>query len=181
MFKNVKFKTIVKFQYLLILSVIMLINVSCGLKVPAQNNSRPMPAKFKDAMPKVDQPYIVGLDSVPFSKIDQVPLYPGCETLKTPLEQKRCTSQKVLNHINTNFNTDIGKKYKLKGMNKIIVHFEFDKDGNIANVKASASHPKLEEEALRVINSLPEMIPGEHDGKKVGVGFSLPIVFEIYE
>ncbi|HBR54019.1 MAG TPA: energy transducer TonB, partial [Flavobacteriaceae bacterium] len=48
-------------------------------------------------------------------------------------------------------------------------------------VRARAAHPSLEEEAVRVVSALPAMLPGEQEGKKVGVIYALPIIFEINE
>ena len=39
----------------------------------------------------------------------------------------------------------------------------------------------LNHEALRVINSLPDFIPGEQNGKKVSVYYTLPIVFSLVD
>ncbi|MFK5957457.1 MAG: energy transducer TonB, partial [Lutibacter sp.] len=54
-----------------------------------------------------------------------------------------------------------------------------DKEGNIAGVKSRAPHIALQEEAIRVINLLPKMIPGKQDGNAVGVKYSLPIAFKV--
>ena len=37
--------------------------------------------------------------------------------------------------------------------------FKIDKEGNITNVNARAPHQSLADEAIRVITSLPKMIP----------------------
>ena len=39
--------------------------------------------------------------------------------------------------------------------------------------------PSLEQEAVRVVSKLPQMLPGEKDGKVVGVMYALPIIFDI--
>ena len=62
-----------------------------------------------------------------------------------------------------------------------LVNFEIDKRGKIKDLKARATHKKLEEEALRVIKLLPDFIPGENNGEKVDVPLSIPIVFMIAE
>jgi protein TonB len=46
-------------------------------------------------------------------------------------------------------------------------------------VRARAPHPRLEKEAVEVVQSLPNMTPGKQRGKPVGVLYSLPIVFDI--
>lgn len=118
---------------------------------------------------------------VPFAVIDQVPIYPGCEGLAGNEEQKKCMSEKIQEHVQKNFNTTMGKELGLTGQNRVIVQFKINKNGEIVDVKSRAPHPKLEEEAKRVINSIPQMIPGKQRGKEVGVMYSLPIVFQVGE
>jgi hypothetical protein len=118
---------------------------------------------------------------VPFAVIDQVPIYPGCEGLAGNEEQKKCMSQKIQEHVQENFNTNMGKELGLTGQNRVIVQFKINRNGEIVDVKSRAPHPKLEEEAKRVINSLPQMTPGEQNGTAIGVMYSLPIVFQVGE
>jgi hypothetical protein len=61
------------------------------------------------------------------------------------------------------------------------VQFKIDNTGNVVDIRSKAPHPDLEIEATRIVNSLPQMIPGEHKGKKVAVSYSLPILFIIDE
>lgn len=118
---------------------------------------------------------------VPFAVIEQVPVFPGCENLSSNDEQKKCMSEKIQDYVNKNFNTSLGKELNLSGVNRIIVQFKIDKQGNIAEVRSRAPHPDLEIEAERVINSLPSMEPGKQGGVEVGVMYSLPIVFQVGE
>ncbi|WP_239970528.1 M56 family metallopeptidase [Confluentibacter citreus] len=114
---------------------------------------------------------------VPFAVIDNVPVFPGCENLASREEKMDCTSKSITEHIGKNFNTDMAVKLGLKGRQRILVIFKIDVDGNIVGVQSRAPHPSLEAEAIRVINTLPKMVPGEHNGKKVIVPYSLPIMF----
>ncbi|MGM0392618.1 MAG: M56 family metallopeptidase, partial [Bacteroidota bacterium] len=98
---------------------------------------------------------------VPFAVIDQVPVFPGCENLSSNEEQKKCMSDKIQEYVNKNFNTSLGKELNLSGVNRIIVQFKIDKQGDIVEVRSRAPHPDLEVEAERVINSLPSMEPGK--------------------
>ncbi|WBX70778.1 energy transducer TonB [Tenacibaculum retecalamus] len=59
------------------------------------------------------------------------------------------------------------------------MQFKIDKDGSITDVNARAPHPKLKEAAMEMIKKLPKMKPGEQRGKKVRVGYTLPITFEV--
>ncbi|WP_299117795.1 M56 family metallopeptidase [uncultured Winogradskyella sp.] len=120
-----------------------------------------------------------GKDEVPYAVIDKAPTYDECSNLSGEKEKKKCTSQEIAKFVNKNFNIDLAEKLNLSGRQRITVLFKIDEGGNIASVKARAPHPELEEEAKRVINMLPKMIPGEHAGEAVTVPYTLPIVFQI--
>ncbi|HEY9220616.1 MAG TPA: M56 family metallopeptidase [Lutibacter sp.] len=120
----------------------------------------------------------IEIEEVSFAEIDNVPVYPGCEGTEEELED--CLQGKIATYVNANFNAKLGKELSLKtGLNKVFVMFKIDKEGNISEAKARAPHKKLEEEAIRVITSLPKMTPGKHKGKTVGVKYSLPIAFMV--
>ncbi|NGX84432.1 M56 family metallopeptidase [Aequorivita sp. KMM 9714] len=119
-----------------------------------------------------------GMD-VPYSVIDQVPTYPGCSGDNETM--RKCMSTKIAESINSNFNTSIVNDLNISGRQRIAVQFKIDKTGNVTDVRARAKHPELEAEAMRVVNLLPQMKPGEQKGEKVGVLYSLPIVFDVVE
>lgn len=125
-----------------------------------------------------ERTYAEGAD-VPFAVVDQVPVFPGCGVLGSNEEQKRCMSEKVQEFVTRNFDTGLGKKFGLTGVNQVNLVFKISPEGNITNVSARAPHPALEAEAIRVVEGLPKMIPGEQNGEKVGVSYSLPIVFQV--
>ena len=115
---------------------------------------------------------------VPFSVIENVPVFPGCESGNNDAK-KACMSEKIAQFINKKFNTELAQDLGLDGIQRIIVVFKIDKTGNITDVRARAPHPKLEAEAARVVNLLPKMKPGKQRGKAVTVPYSLPIKFQI--
>ena len=117
---------------------------------------------------------------IPFGLIDQVPVFPGCENLSNK-EQRKCMSMRIAKHVNFNFNIKVADSLKLKGKQRINVIFKISNEGHVVDIRSRAPHPDLEEEAIRVINTLPKFIPGEHQGKQVNVPYSLPIIFEIAE
>ena len=119
--------------------------------------------------------------SVPFSVIENVPVFPGCENLGTNEERKECMSKKISQFVSENFDTGLPKDLGLTGVNRVYVQFKIDKTGEIVNVNARAAKPELEVEAKRVVSELPQIKPGEHEGEKVGVLYSLPITFQINE
>lgn len=116
---------------------------------------------------------------VPFSVIENVPVFPGCEREKNNAGRKKCMSDKISKFINKNFNTELASDLGLEGVQRIIVVFKIDKTGNITGVRSRAPHPRLQDEAARVVNKLPKMKPGRQRGKAVTVPYSLPIKFQI--
>ncbi|APY10581.1 blaR1 peptidase M56 family protein [Seonamhaeicola sp. S2-3] len=116
---------------------------------------------------------------VPFAVIEQVPVFPGCEGLSNNNDRKACMSKEISMFVNENFNTKIAKEHNLTGKQRINVIFKINKAGNVVALQARAPHPALEVEAIRVISSLPKMIPGKQKGKLVNVPYSLPIIFQV--
>ena len=209
MLQKSKSKNIAKIKYLAILPLlaIMLTIVSCSTKdqstseindvsisTQLDNLTQSVQAKgelSEEEMAKFKELVAITLEGsnksnnksasygsdVPFALIEQVPLFPGCEELSSNEEQKKCMSSKIQEHIMKNFNSEAGKG--LTGVNRVIVQFKINKEGKIENVKARAASPELEKEGIRVVESLPQMVPGKQDGQEVGVMYSLPIVFQV--
>lgn len=63
---------------------------------------------------------------------------------------------------------------------KVYVTFVVDKNGEVANARiARGVDPSLDQEALRVVNSLPKWIPGKQRGQNVNVSYTVPINFAL--
>ena len=116
---------------------------------------------------------------VPFAVIENVPVYPGCEKKRSNAEKKKCMSEKVQKFVQKKFNTELAGDLGLEGRQRIAVQFKIDKNGDVVNVRARAPHPKLEQEAVKVVKALPKMLPGRQRGTAVGVLYSLPILFHV--
>jgi TonB family protein len=71
---------------------------------------------------------------------------------------------------------EIAQKNGIQG--KVYVTFVVAKDGSVTNAKiARGVDPALDQEALRVVNSLPKWKPGKQRGKEVNVSYTVPINF----
>lgn len=63
---------------------------------------------------------------------------------------------------------------------KVIVSFTVEKDGCISDIKILRSlDPDCDEEAIRLIQSMPAWTPGKQGDKPVRVRMNLPIVFKL--
>ncbi|MEO5787741.1 M56 family metallopeptidase, partial [Gelidibacter sp.] len=118
---------------------------------------------------------------VPFATIDEVPLFEGCEPTGSKEVDKDCTSRKVAEFVNKNYNTNLATELGLTGRQRINVIFKIGKDGKVRDVMSRAPHPGLEAEAIRVIKSMPDFTPGKQKGETVTVPYSLPILFQVSE
>ncbi len=63
---------------------------------------------------------------------------------------------------------------------KVVVRFVVSKTGKVENPEIMRSiSPELDAEALRVVGTLPNFIPGQSDGKPVACHYALPISFSL--
>jgi protein TonB len=117
---------------------------------------------------------------VPFAVIENVPIYPGCENAGNNEAKKKCMSEQVMKFVQKKFDNELANDLGLDaGRQRISVQFKIDRSGNVVNVRARAPHPRLEQEAIKVVQQLPKMTPGKQRGKAVGVLYALPIVFQV--
>lgn len=62
----------------------------------------------------------------------------------------------------------------------VYLRFEVTRTGEIGKVQLQKGvDPLLDEEAIRVIKELPKFTPGEQNGKKVNVWYSIPVTFKL--
>ena len=76
-------------------------------------------------------------------------------------------------------NARIPEGVKLDKKKRTIVQFEVDPSGKVINphVVNSSGNPQLDNEALRVIGSMPEFIPATENGKAVTGQMTIPVPF----
>lgn len=65
---------------------------------------------------------------------------------------------------------------------RVVVRFVIDTLGHVRDITvARGKHPALDREAIRVVSTLPEFVPGRHNGKKVDTWYTLPVKFKLPE
>jgi len=98
--------------------------------------------------------------------VDKMPVFPGGET-------------ELMRFIASNLHYPVVTQ-KLGIQGKVIVRFVVNKQGQVENAEVVRSlDSSLDEEAIRVVKSLPGWIPGEHKGQKVSVYYTLPITYKL--
>ena len=67
---------------------------------------------------------------------------------------------------------------KIQG--RVILTFVVEKDGSISRVKVVKSvEASLDQEAIRVVKSMPKWTPGKQNGKNVAVKYTIPMTFRL--
>ena len=156
-------KAIFKLKYLTLapLLLLMLMFSSCELK----NDGSRTQLEANTALES----------EIPFSTIDEVPIFPGCEDVE---DKKTCFQEKMISHIQKHFNyPEEAEREGIQG--KVSAIFIISSDGEIANIRTEGPDPILEKEVSRIIGRLPKMQPGKHNGQSVKVPFSIPITFKL--
>ncbi|MBU2994857.1 energy transducer TonB [Cellulophaga baltica] len=116
--------------------------------------------------------------TVPFAVIENVPVFPGCEKMKTNDQKKACFQQKIQEHVKSEFNYP-ATALELNIQGRVFVYFTIDQKGAITNIQTRGPDISLEKEAGRIIAALPRMKPGMQRGSSVKMPYSVPITFKM--
>ena len=101
-----------------------------------------------------------------FTAVEQMPQFPGGEAELMKFIQKNLKYPPVAMENN------------IQG--RVVIQFVVTKTGKIGEVKvARGKDPDLDKEAVRVVKSLPDFIPGKMNGQSVNVWYTLPITFKL--
>ncbi|PKQ45653.1 hypothetical protein [Confluentibacter flavum] len=114
----------------------------------------------------------------PYSVVQEVRIFPGCKNLEKA-QQKKCTSEAISNFIKTNFDESIAEGLDVMGKHLISMQFVISNNGDITDIQVMASHIKLAQEGIRVLEVMPKMSSGKQRGKVVSVVYSYPMSFMV--
>ena len=118
---------------------------------------------------------------VPFGKLDKAPVYPGCDENATHEENKECFTQKVASFVVNNFPKKELNESGVTGKNRIVVEFTIDEFGYLGDLNVRTNNPFLQTATQHVFTSFPALEPAVHEGKKVAVFYTLPIIVDMNE
>ena len=141
-------------------------------KMPNGRNASGLIYLFKRSNKNIER---LETEEVSFMTIDKAPTFPGCES-----GDKKCFSKMIQKHFAKNFDANMIKDLGLSsGRKRVFIGFKINKEGNVIDIKARAPHKDIKEEVIKVMNTLPKMIPGEQKGEKVGVKYSIPFTLVV--
>ncbi len=101
-----------------------------------------------------------------FTAVEQMPQFPGGDG-------------ELLKHIQKNLKyPPVAMENNIHG--RVVVQFVVTKTGKVGEVKVvRGKDPDLDKEAVRVVKTLPDFIPGKMNGQAVAVWYTLPITFKL--
>lgn len=136
-----------------IISVLFIAMAAFGLNAQTEN--------YTDFIIVTDE-----VSDTPFESVEQLPEFPGGQA---------ALMSYVAQHIH----------YPAAAIDKgvqgrVVVRFVIEKDGRVGQTQIVRSiDPDLDQEAVRLIKSLPKFIPGKMNGQNVAVWYTLPINFRL--
>ena len=113
-----------------------------------------------------------------FMIVENMPALGDCKRLRGD-ERHQCTQLEIIKYVTKNTKyPPIAKDAGIQGT--VFVYFVVGKDGKVTDSKVLRPvDSRLDAEALRVINSLPDFEPGQQRGKPVKVQYTIPVKFII--
>ncbi|CAM1351346.1 VIT domain-containing protein [Tenacibaculum halocynthiae] len=127
-----------------------------------------------DEIVEVEEEEVV-VEDVPFSIVEKLPIYLGCEENLRKEDQKKCFIDKLDEHIKINLNTSLTQGLEIRSNTRILAKFTIDKRGEIINIQVRSQYLILANEVVRVLKMLPRFIPASQRGRSVNVSYILPI------
>ena len=114
--------------------------------------------------PEVEEEEVVEQEI--FQIVEEMPAYPGGD-------------QKMMEYIAKNIKyPQIARESGIQG--RVFVGFVVEPDGSVSNVKLLRGiGGGCDEEAMRVIKSMPKWKPGKQRGKAVRVSYQIPVMFRL--
>lgn len=104
----------------------------------------------------------------PYEHVEQMPQYPGGNT-----ELMRFISSSIRYPA-------IAAESNIQG--QVVIRFVVTKQGKVSDVKVLRTlDPSCDNEAVRVVKSMPQWIPGMQNGQPVAVYYTLPVRFKLQQ
>ncbi len=162
MMTRIKSANIAKLKILLMLPIISLLVYAFAKPIYREKTNDVK--TIQDTIPEKKK--IAKGEEKAFETVDQMPVYQGgTEAL-----------MKFIGN-NTKYPAE-ARKQNIQG--KVYIRFAVEKDGSIGRVSAVRTvHSLLDEEAVRVVNSMPRWTAGKQEGENVAVWYTIPINFAL--
>ncbi|MBK8701966.1 MAG: M56 family metallopeptidase [Saprospiraceae bacterium] len=148
---------------------------------PAKKKS--MDAASKSSLTLAPEPPASNADLMPADQLDEMPRFPGCESMGTKAEKESCASEKLMRFVfSTMKYPEDARKKGIEG--QCFAKFRVDKNGYIHDIvieqDPGAGIGKEVTRIVETMNQMPERwIPGKKNGKAVNAMMTLPVKFKL--
>lgn len=116
-----------------------------------------------------------------YTIVENMPTYKGCEKVVNETARLVCTSERLMAYItSTIIYPNAAKDAGIEGT--VYVSYVVDTKGKVGQLnleRGIEGGDILNEEALRVVRSLPDFNPGIQRGEAVNVRYILPVKFKL--
>jgi TonB family protein len=130
---------------------------------------KPPKIKYKDAVPAEETPQEeTHKERKVFSHVELPPVFPGGE-------------KALMQYLSENTKyPESAQKDSIQG--RVVVRFIVSHTGKVENVEVVRSlNPACDAEAIRVVEAIPDWIPGKQNGEAVDVYYTLPILYKLQD
>jgi periplasmic protein TonB len=131
-----------------------------------------------DTVPQPPRFFETGTDV--YKIVEEMPRFPGCEDLATRQQKEDCSTRKMLEFLYSNLPcpTDAVEKGFTGGTS--VIGFIVEKDGSLSHFQILRdAGGGSGEECLRVIQLMPNWIPGKQRGQPVRVAYNIPLKIRV--
>ena len=149
-----------------LVSLLLLLAVSLSAAAQKRSSQKEQSKTKKEAVaPIIIEEEDQGHNDLVYPMVEEMPKFPGGE-------------EELYKYLVTNLR--FPQQAKVKGFNGIVyVTFVINEDGSISDVKVLRGIGMgCDEEAVRVVKSMPSWEPGKQRGKPVKVQYNLPVRFK---
>lgn len=145
---------------------------------PTPVTSKPAPKPPVLVPPKMDD----NAEDLPFKIVEDMPLFPGCDELKTKEERRACSDKALQDYIYSRIKYPaIAREVNISGT--VPVSFVVERDGRITELTIMRRlGGGCDEEVLRVMQAMAQdvrWIPGKQRQVPVRVQFTMPVKFSL--
>ncbi len=128
-----------------------------------------------------EQPEEVFEEAEIFTIVEDMPIFPGCEGKGSKAEIENCTNRELQRYIlqNAKFPA-MARDAGISGT--VFIRYLINEKGAVQDVeviRGVSGGKSLDNEAVRVIKTLPKMKPGKQRGKPVRVQYTVPVKFNL--
>jgi len=104
---------------------------------------------------------------------ESAPIWPGCED---KVDTKACFNSMLMEHVKENYKYPKNEKGEfIRG--KATVALVVNEEGKVIVEDVTGKHPKINEEARKMIEAIPVMTPGQLAGKPRAIKYTIPLNF----